>query len=95
MFEDRLNLSETNLQYSLSNQGNDCFSEALRDPDEPSIYLLVRKMYFTHEKMTFSYNENCQGLCHIDLDVSLGYTLLANMLSKHSERTRDATSCPF
>jgi len=34
MVEDRLNLSETNLQYSLSNQGNDCFSEALRDPDE-------------------------------------------------------------
>ncbi len=34
MFEDRLNLSGTNLQYSLSNQGNDCFSEALRDLDE-------------------------------------------------------------
>ena len=31
---DRLNLSGTNLQYSLSNQGNDCFSEALRDLDE-------------------------------------------------------------
>ena len=71
------------------------FSPPIRGEGNASIYLFVRKIYFTHEKMTFSYNENCRGLCHIDLDVSLGYTLLANMLSKHSERTRDATSCPF
>jgi len=46
------------------------FSPPIRGEGNASIYLFVRKIYFTHEKMTFSYNENCRGLCHVDLDTS-------------------------